>query len=124
MESNVIHTCDPTLTFPIPDLELDLLIILISACLNNSTIKEYYNIKIIITCNNQIKLIQYTHSHTCTCIYNQVIQYTQEYIYVHVHVCTCMCACTRVGSSYIKKSLSTSSSPSNFLKLKLKPQPI
>ena len=71
MESNIIHTCDPTLTFPIADFELDLLIILISACLNNSTIKEYCSIKIIIS--NQIQLIQYTHSHTCTCIYNQLM---------------------------------------------------
>ena len=60
MESNIIHTCDPTLTFQIADFELDLLIILISACLNNSTIKEYYSIKIIIS--NQIQLIQYTHT--------------------------------------------------------------
>ena len=92
MESNIIHTCDPTLTFPIADFELDLLIILISACLNNSTIKEYYRIKI--TISNQIQLIQYTHSHTCTCIYNQLIQYTHEYMYMYmyVHVCTCMCS--------------------------------
>ena len=106
MESNTIHTCDPILTFPIPDFELDFLISLISACLNNSTIKEYYSIEIIIS--NEI---QYTHSHTCICIHTQVIQYTHEYIYVNVHVCTCMCACTRVGSSSVKKSLSTSSSP-------------
>ena len=92
MESNIIHTCDPTLTFPIADFELDLLIILISACLNNSTIKEYYSIKIIIS--NQIQLIQYTYS-SHTCIYNQLIQYTHEYMYVHVctgSVCTCVCS--------------------------------
>ena len=82
MESNIIRTCDPTLTFPIADFELNLLIILISACLNNSTIKEYCSIKIIIS--NQIQLIQYTHTVT------HVHAYT---ISIHMNTCLYMYVC-------------------------------